>query len=251
MPVISRWPNPISPNRSWCIRTGFTGFFSTTGLGTWAPALFFLHILPIRNIITRHNLKYQIYADDIQLYASCLPLQADIDNLVVRLEACLVEIREWMRLNYLKLNDSKTEFIVFGSIQQRTKVVVPHLTAGEVELPPADQVRNLGLMLDTGMTMQPQITSRVKSALFHLCNIRRIRKFLDPQATKNLVHAFITSGLDMFNFTLTGLPQQQVQRVQKMQNSAARLVTRTPPFGTYHTIFAEPSLATHQAEGRV
>ena len=84
------------------------------------------------------------------------------------------------------------------------------------------------IRIHTGMTMQPQITSRVKSALFHLRNIRRIRKFLNPQATKNLVHAFITSGLDMFNFTLTGLPQQQVQRVQKMQNSAARLVTRAP-----------------------
>ena len=133
----------------------------------------------------------------------------------------------WMDQNYLKLNEGKTEFIFFGSAQQRRKVTIPHLRVGDAHFPPVEKVRSLGLLFDANMTMKPQISNCIRSSVYQLRNIRRIREHLNPQATKQLVHAFITSRLDMYNSTLFGLSNSQISRMQRIQNSAARLVSRS------------------------
>ena len=57
--------------------------------------------------------------------------------------------------------------------------------------------------------------------------IGKIRDFLDRTTTERLVHAFVMCHFDFCNSLLFGLPSQQIQRLQLIQNSAARLVTRT------------------------
>ena len=54
-----------------------------------------------------------------------------------------------------------------------------------------------------------------------------LRKYLDPHATEPIVHSFVTSRLDMGNSLLFGLPQDQINRLKRIQNAAARLVTLT------------------------
>ena len=143
-----------------------------------------------------------IYADDIQIYASCPSTQdAAVDSLMVRLEACLSDIKDWMRKHFLKLNDSKSEFALIGSLQQRRKVVIPNLMVGDTVIAPVDQVRSLGLLLDATMTMEPQIGNCIKSSVYHLRNIHKVKRYLNPQALKSLIHAFITSRLDIIGLT--------------------------------------------------
>ena len=173
---------------------------------------------------------YHIYADDIQLYVSCLPNQTDVDNTLARFESCILEISKWMGQNYLQINQAKTEFIFLGSPQQMKKVTIPHLTVGEVRVSPAPRVRSLGLTLDVNMTMEHQISSCIRSAVYHIRNIRRIRDYLTQSATKQAVHALVTSRLDLYNSTLRGLPDTHIGRLQKTQNSAARFVTRSRSF---------------------
>ena len=57
-------------------------------------------------------------------------------------------------------------------------------------------------------------------------NIGRIRKYLDQPSTERLVHAFVTSKLHYCNSVLYGLPAKQLSKLQRLQNSAARLVTK-------------------------
>ena len=190
----------------------------------------YIYILPIRDIISKHGLCYHIYADDIQIYASCPSTQDAVDSLMVRLEACLSDIKDWMRKHFLKLNDSKSEFALFGSSQQRRKVVIPNLMVGVTVIAPVDQVRSLGLLLDATMTMEPQIANCIKSSIYHLRNIHKVKRYLNPQALKSLIHAFITSRLDIHNATLLGLPQCQVHKLQKIQNVAARMISGTSRF---------------------
>ena len=57
-----------------------------------------------------------------------------------------------------------------------------------------------------------------------------IRHFLDRSTTEKLVHAFIFSHLDCNNGLLLGVPEAQLTRLQRVQNSAARLVTRKRKF---------------------
>ena len=100
---------------------------------------------------------------------------------------------------------------------------------GDTEIAPVNQVRSLGLLLDATLTMEPQIANCIKSSVYHLRNIQ-VKRYLNPQALKSLIHAFITSRLDIHNATLLGLPQCQVHKLQKIQNFAARMISGTSRF---------------------
>ena len=65
-----------------------------------------------------------------------------------------------------------------------------------------------------------------------LYNIRQIRKFLTVQSTKTMIHAFVSSHLDYCNALLFGLPtgKCQLDRVQKVQNAAARVIFQMAKF---------------------
>ena len=63
-----------------------------------------------------------------------------------------------------------------------------------------------------------------KAGFFYLYNIRRIKKYLSRDSLLTLVHAFITSRLDYCNALLYGLPKEQIAKLQRVQNAAARLI---------------------------
>ena len=70
-------------------------------------------------------------------------------------------------------------------------------------------------------------------AFYGLYKIRQIRKFVIPESTKTLVHAFVTSYLDYCNSLLFGVPKYQIDRLRKVLNAAARLIFRIPNLITF------------------
>lgn len=71
--------------------------------------------------------------------------------------------------------------------------------------------------------MEIHIDHFCKSANFQINNIYSIRKYLDPSTIETLVHAFITSRMDYCNSLLFGITKQNLKRLQRIQNRAARL----------------------------
>ena len=80
------------------------------------------------------------------------------------------------------------------------------------------------------MRMNVHIGKICSKAFRGLYNIGQIRKFLTVQSTKTPVHAFISSHLDYSNALLFGLPKYQLDRLQKVQNAAARVIFQIPKF---------------------
>ena len=78
--------------------------------------------------------------------------------------------------------------------------------------------------------MKTHINNMCKSAAMGLHRIGQIRIFFDRSTTERLVHAFIFSQLDCNNGLLLGVPEAQLTRLQRLQNSAARHVTRKRKF---------------------
>ena len=72
--------------------------------------------------------------------------------------------------------------------------------------------------------MVPHVNSVVKSSFYHLRNIAKIRNYLSLSSTERLIHAFVTSRLDNCNSVLYGLPKCVTNKLQLVQNAAARLV---------------------------
>ena len=73
--------------------------------------------------------------------------------------------------------------------------------------------------------MSAQIQNVSKSVRYQLRNLGFIRKYLNRSATEKITHALITSRLDFGNALLFSLPHNLLAKLQKLQNSAARVVT--------------------------
>ena len=156
--------------------------------------LFLVYSAPLSRAICKHGLDRHFYADDTQLYFATKPTQDNVAELRKWIARCIAEIHQWMRANFLKLNDDSTEIMLFGSFHQLKKVTIDSISVGEVSINLSSTVRNLGILLDPSMSMVTHIRSICSSAHFHLRNIARIRPFLSKKATEQLVHAFITSN---------------------------------------------------------
>ena len=92
---------------------------------------------------------------------------------------------------------------------------------------PNDSVRNIGVIFDSNMSMKDQVSNMCRNAWFHLRQIGLIRSYLDDASAAKIIHSFVSSRLDTFNALLFNMPSNQVKRLQRIQNAAARLITRT------------------------
>ena len=84
-------------------------------------------------------------------------------NAMKRLENCVKDIRQWMIAHFLRLNDSKTEFMIFGTPCDIKKVTEWTVPVGDTEILPSATVRNIGAYLDTRMTMADHVNSIIRS----------------------------------------------------------------------------------------
>ena len=188
------------------------------------PVIFTLYIQPLSVILNKFNMFYHMYADDTQIYIGCCytNLQTAINNI----ECCIKEIKEWMNANMLKINDEKTEIIIFGRGSILSKVGNAVVDINGTQITPCNVVKNLGVKLDSEMSMVPQINSLCKSLYFQIRNISSIRTFLTTSVTKTLMTSLVLSKLDYCNSLLAGLPDKTLSKLQIVQNNAARVISR-------------------------
>ena len=192
------------------------------------PILFSIYTSPLGDIVKKHGLEYHLYADDTQLYLAFNPNDKQSEEEALsKLELCVKDIRVWMLQNKLKLNDDKTEFLILGKKAHRSKITTESVQIGETSAQPTEHVRNLGVIFDSEMKLDKHVQAKVRAAYFHLRRIASIREYITQDQAEILVHAFITSRLDYCNSILYGVNSYLLDKLQHVQNAAARLITRT------------------------
>lgn len=138
----------------------------------------------------------------------------------------MAEVKEWMLRNHLKMNDSKTEFVIFGSNIQLGKLRSSSITIGDTQIQSSASARNIGAIFDETLSMKEQVNATCRACYFHLRNLSKVRDSLTMDAATSLVHAFISSKLDYLNALLFGIPQYLLKKLQNIQNNSARIITR-------------------------
>ncbi len=188
------------------------------------PILFILFMLPLGNIIRKDNINFNCYADNTQLYLS---LKTNDTSRLSNLEACLKDIKTWMSCSFLLLNLDKTEVIVLGPKHLRNTLSNYIVTLDDITLASSTTVRNLEVIFDLDLSFHSHIKHISRTAVFHFCNIAKIRSILSQKDAEKLVYAFVTSRLDYFNSLLSGCTKKSLKTLQLIQNAAACVLTET------------------------
>ena len=75
--------------------------------------------------------------------------------------------------------------------------------------------------------MSSQVNMVCKGAWINLHSISKIRHYLTEDQAKTVVHAYVTSKLDGNNALLAGIPSFLISQIQRVQNAAVKVVTKT------------------------
>ena len=143
------------------------------------------------------------------------------------MQDCLESVRSWMHNNHLKLNESKTEFLVIcGKTVQNKICNLSSITIGTESVEVSKVARNIGVLIDENLSMIDHVSSVSRACYHQLHKISKIRQYLSEEAASNLVRSLVLSKLDYCNSLLYGLPDYLLHRLQLVQNNAARLIFR-------------------------
>ena len=130
----------------------------------------------------------------------------------------------------LKINDSKTKFLVLTSSFFKHQFKDLQINVGNTEINPSFSARSLGVIFDSHLNLESHINFVCRSAYFHLRNIGSIRNMLTDNACSQLIYAFVTVRIDYCNSLLYGLPDCSLSRLQRILNTAAHILCKIPKF---------------------
>ena len=175
------------------------------------PLLFIQYTSQLFKIIERHLPNAMSYADDVQLYLAFKPDSHGSQEAAVQaMQLCIEEVRSWMISHHLKINDSKSEFMIVGSKQMLNKLSLDSVYVGDSEVTSVSDVRNLGMWMDNTLSMNTHVSKVCARAYMGLRNIWQIRRCLTTNATHTIVHAFVTAHLDYCNSLLIGITDENM-----------------------------------------
>ena len=141
--------------------------------------------------------------------------------------SCISNIEEWMCSIRLKVNAAKTEFLWCTTHRILHLIDESPFIVGNATIKPATSVRNLGVLMDRDLSLRSHI-ARLKGACFRaLRQARATRCSLTMDAARMLISSAVLSRIDYCNCIFSGLPDFNLDRLQQVMNTVARVISRS------------------------
>ena len=184
------------------------------------PLLFLIYINDLPNCLT--SCQPRMYADDTHItYAG-----VDVNSIQLNLSHDLDNLNKWLISNKLTLNTSKTEFMLIGSRQKLSTLSNPlELSINNVPIEHVSSVKSLGIFIDENLRWQTHIDKLSKKVASGIGAIKRIRPFVPPPTLHYIYNSLIQSHFDYCNLVWGNCGKTLFDRLQKLQNRAARVLT--------------------------
>ena len=149
--------------------------------------------------VAQHRLKFHQYADDCQIYIATSV--SAVHSAIDQLSRCLHNVHVWMSAHRLRLNASKTQVLWLGSRHNIDRLTVHEVPVLSSTVGVVGSARDLGIVIDSRLSMANHVASVCRSAYYHLQQIRPTLQSLSRDTAKTLVQAFISfPGLLQLSF---------------------------------------------------
>ena len=198
------------------------------------PVLFILYTTPLFGVMNDYGVSFHFFADDTQANTEfSTKYDGSLQGIAFqRMTDCVGGAGSWMQQNKLYNNVGKLDALIVSADGTKYPPATLPLVIGADVIVPSSCVKNLGVLIDSHLSLEAQIRSVCKKAFYQIRRISRIRKFLDRPTCNSLVCALVSLHLDYANSLYYGLPEHLLDRLQRVQNSAARLVTGSNRFAS-------------------
>jgi hypothetical protein len=199
------------------------------------PFLFSVYVSPIADVIQSYGVQFHQYADDTQLY-----IAAKSDSDITTLEECTLAVRDWFTANGMLLNPDKSEVLLVARKANAQKFAggTGVCVAGS-QIAYSVKLKSLGVTLDQGLSFDQHVGTIVKASNFNIRALRHIRPLLDRTVANTVACSIVSTRLDYCNSLLFGTSSKNIQRLQRVQNTLARIVTGTRKYDHIKPVLRE------------
>ena len=171
------------------------------------------------------NGKYHMYADDTQLYYHCTVNQ--IKSVIKKINSDLQNIHLFSEDNCLKLNTSKSNFIIIGSRQNLNKLKdqdIPPILLNSDIIERKYYVKNLGVIFEETFAFTRHVNKNISSAYYKLRQLYRFKNFLSHESKVNVCETYVLCHFNYCDSVYFNIPEFLKNKIQKCQNACFRFI---------------------------
>ena len=189
------------------------------------PVLFNINVKSQPQVFRTCSLTTSSFADDSNGRKQ-FSLSFQFNVLTRDIPSCMKKIVNWSNANSFKINPDKTEIIVMCPSSLNDKVIIKGIFFENQCIRFSSKLKNVGVVIDKNLKFDSHVNTVVSHCYALIKDVRRIRDYLKREDLEKLVHAIISHRLDYCNSIYLNISKKNIQKLQKCQNSAARLIMR-------------------------
>ena len=189
-------------------------------LGPW---LFLMYINDLPNCLRKASPR--MFPDDTNITLTTKPLT----ELKLALTPELSNLNCWLRANRLSLNVAKTALMIIGSRQRlNTQCDEVDIRIDDEMIKRVNLTKSLGLTIDDRLSWSNHVDEICRKVSSAIGALKRIRPFISANTALQIYNALILPHFDYCSPVWDCLSGQSSDKLQKLQNRAARVITKLP-----------------------
>ena len=167
----------------------------------------------------------RMFADDTSITLSA----KTVANLKLAVTSELNNLTCWLRANKLSLNVAKTELMIIGSRQRlNAQCEEINISIDNRTIKRVDHTKSLGLTIDAQLSWCKHVDEISKKMSSAIGALKRIRPFIPTDVAAQIYNALILPHFDYCSPVWDGMSGCLSDKLQKLQNRAARVITQSP-----------------------
>ena len=182
--------------------------------------LFLLYVNDFENCL--EYMTPNMYADD-----TCVTIASEnFNDLISDVKNELENISNWMRINKLSLNASKSELMVLGHRRKLNRVgnEMPNLVLNNEVIKRVDKIKHLGINIDESLNWEEQYKTVKNKLKGGRSSLKKLKDILPQRKLEQVYKALFESHLRYGDIVWNALSNTKLFKLQRLQIRARKLI---------------------------